>query len=167
MDEAWRVIGPIYLVILVAFFFFVYQGIIIPKRKKREFIKEQQAIENAHYDYLDRNATIVDVNTEEYSFNKFDHGFRTIVTFSDGFKYLSMEEKYTRHLTYLRISVGPEERKAIVLKAIEAHKNALDNLYGFNPTKEDLLSGPMYCSSCGKPIEKGSRFCRYCGHQVS
>ena len=146
-SDMWK----IYLMLSPFYIVFIWFGILKPGIAKRKFKAEKRFYENMTYNFLDKDATIVDVKTEKYQFYKHDKGFKTIVTFSDGFKYWTTEANYNMHVTYTSISVGRIEKLEIINHAMEAHKKAYEKLYGVTVDESVLRKEVpclLYCKNC-------------------
>ncbi len=160
--------------ILLLIFLMVYFSTIRPSRKEKELKAHKNSYENASYSYLDPDATIVDVSTEEYRFSKTDKGFKTVVTFSDGFKYLSTDVDYDIHITYATYSVDKFTKMEIMHNAIESHDKAYEKLYGVASREKNLETRPClwFCKKCadvysGKTGNKrGVEVCPKCNKKL-
>ena len=108
--------------------------------------------------YLKTDATIDDVKIKMVGL-KGDHKYRTVVTFSDGFEFISHDTKREDRFMGYAISVTENEEKEIIKKAIDAHNGALLDRGMALPQK------PFVCGKCGKegPYEGN---CPVCGSSL-
>lgn len=73
------------------------------------------------------NATIVDISSEKVQHIKNGAKFKTTVTFSDGFQFITHKTNTTAKLLTYTISVDANLRNKIIEKAVLAHNDALNN----------------------------------------
>ena len=76
----------------------------------------------------DVNATVKDVKSERVKYSRNDAKFKTVVTFSDGFWYMTHKTNRKNGFMKYTISVDQELRRQIVEKAIAAHKEAVEKV---------------------------------------
>lgn len=125
------------------------------------------------------NAEIVKVDRKRSGL-KGSYRFRTIVTFSDGFEYISHKTNVENYIISYTISVDRSLTKEILLDAVNAHACAVakysatqqQNSEGSSkislPDSGERSKEHLYylCPSCGRPFFMGERVCR-CGYQFS
>lgn len=71
------------------------------------------------------DATIVDISSEKVKYRKNGAKFFTVVTFSDGFQFITHDTKVDTHLFSYTISIDNALLKKIINKAIAAHTKAI------------------------------------------
>ena len=73
------------------------------------------------------DATIVDISTEKVKYIKNGSKFKTTITFSDGFQFITHKANVTSGLLSYTVSIDGDKRKELIEKAIAAHSQAVNN----------------------------------------
>ena len=107
----------IFLIALAVLIYFVY-------RKQIWSLSDHSEV--YHNLELKPDAKIVDIKTEKVQYVKNDVKYKTPVSFSDGFSFVTHQTDREDHFFTYNISVGSELYKQIIAKAVEAHNRALE-----------------------------------------
>ena len=75
-----------------------------------------------------KNATITGFSSEEVIYAKNAAKFKTTVTFSDGFYFITHKTNREQHFLKYRISIDASLKAKILSKAMEKHKAAVENV---------------------------------------
>ena len=75
---------------------------------------------------LKQDAKIIDIKTEKVQYMKNDTKYKTTVSFSDGFSFITHKTNREDHFFTYNISVGSELYEQIIGNAIAAHNRALE-----------------------------------------
>ena len=78
----------------------------------------------------DLNATITDISSKEVKYVKNGAKFKTTVTFSDGFYFITHKTNRDQHFMTYTISVDDSLKSEIVSRAMEAHNKAATKRLG-------------------------------------
>ena len=79
-------------------------------------------------DRLDKNAEIVSVTSDKVLYVKNGGKYKTTVTFSDGFVYITHTTNREDGFFHYRISVDEELKKEIIKEAISCHNKTVDKI---------------------------------------
>lgn len=128
------------------------------------------------------NAIITNVKREIVG-SKGSSKYRTIITFSDGFTFISHDTNVENHLIYNKLSVDQELNNQIIEKAISAHNKAVNcittkvgeektNDFNNSENKKEYKQRAVNehnhkCPNCGYVQSKNIKRCLKCSNIIS
>lgn len=77
----------------------------------------------------DADAQINNFTSEQVKYEKNGAKFKTTVTFTDGFYYITHKTNSERHVLSYTISIDDALKAEIIKKAIEKHQKAVEKVY--------------------------------------